>query len=171
ISDDDETVRYHDEDLTQPNDPYEIDAATMRRTIRALDALRMHDDPDKLSRWFGRFITTYRTSSTIAPDTTTTHRETLEHALAAGDELIRRSGSRTAWCRTRHDARLFCGGLEFTLTCKDAQYLAATERLNIHAYTQLSEPGRTALLNLLAHGHYQLDHNILDNNANDQETS
>ncbi|AXI83826.1 cupin domain-containing protein [Xylella taiwanensis] len=171
ISDADETVRYHDADLKRPNDPYEIDAAAMHRAITALNALRMHDDPDRLGSWFGRFITTYRTSNTIAPYTTTPHRETLEHALAAGGDLIRHPWSRTAWCHATRGAKLFCSGLEFTLTCQDAQRLAAAERVDIHTYTQLSDRGRTALLNLVAQGHYHMDDNTPDKDANNQEAS
>ncbi|ACA11875.1 cupin domain-containing protein [Xylella fastidiosa subsp. multiplex] len=171
ISEADEAVRYQDADLTRPEDPYEIDAAATDRAIAALNALRMHEDPEQLGNWFGRFITTYRSSNAIVPYTTTPQRETLEHALASGSELIRHPWSRTAWRRASRDATLFCSGLEFTLTSQDAQRLAAAERIDIHVYTALSERGRAALFDLVGQGHYQLDDNTLEKDARNKEAS
>lgn len=66
IADADEAVRYHDEDLKVPADPYEIDVTAMNRVVEALNALRMND-PDRLGDWFGRFMTTYRASGDVVP--------------------------------------------------------------------------------------------------------
>ncbi|MEE7546316.1 cupin domain-containing protein, partial [Xanthomonas sp. Kuri4-1] len=148
IADADEAVRYHDEDLTVPADPYEIDATAMNRVVEALNALRMND-PDKLGNWFGRFMTTYRAAGDVLPSREPPTREELEQALSAGAVLHRHPWSRLAWRRAARGAVLFCTGQEFALTLKDAQRLAAAEQIDGGVYAQLSERGRATVLELL----------------------
>lgn len=155
VADADESLRYHDEDLTPPKDPNEIDAEAMARVVQALNALRM-DDPDKLGDWFGRFITTYRAAGEVAPPDTARSRIEVEWDIDHGAILQRHPFSRMAWRRSKGGATLFCSGQEFPLPIKDAQALAANEALNNEAYASLSEHGRDATFELLALGHYQL---------------
>ena len=155
VTDADEAVRYHDEDLAVPADPFEIDARAMQRVVEALNALRMND-PDRLGGWFGRFITTYRSAGEVAPAPDTRSRIEIEWDLAHGAALQRHPLSRLAWRRARRGAQLFCSGLEFALPVKDAQRLAAAESLDGPAYDALSPQGRDAVFELVARGHYQL---------------
>jgi 50S ribosomal protein L16 3-hydroxylase len=155
VADADESLRYHDEDLTPPKDPNEIDAEAMARVVQALNALRMND-PDKLGDWFGRFITTYRAAGEVAPPDTMRSRIEVEWDLERGAVLQRHPFSRMAWRRHKSGAALFCSGREFLLPAKDAQALAANETLDGAAYVSLSEHGRDAAFELLAQGHYQL---------------
>ncbi|GGD53360.1 50S ribosomal protein L16 3-hydroxylase [Pseudoxanthomonas indica] len=155
VCDADEAIRYHDEDLTPPQDPYEIDAVAMTRVVEALNALRMND-PDKLGDWFGRFITTYRASGDVAPAPTQRSRIEVEWDLEQGAQLLRHPFSRLAWRRARKQATLFCSGVDYTLPVKDAQRLAQAERIDGPLYQSLSQAGRDAVFALMAQGHYQL---------------
>lgn len=164
IMDADESIRYQDPDLKVPEDPNEIDVVAMNRVVAALNAIRMND-PDKLGDWFGRFITTYRAAGEVMAHGEPVPPEEVAAALGAGLALQRHPWSRMAWRRTKRGASLYCSGLEFALSVKDAQLLAATELLGAPLYQKLSAKGRDAVHALLAGGHYQL----LDPNAFDDE--
>ena len=155
IADADESLRYHDPDLTPPKDPNEIDAAAMVRAVQALNTLRLND-PDKLGDWFGRFITTYRASGEVVAGGDPRSRIEIEWDLQQGAVLQRHPFSRVAWRRSGRQATLFCSGLEFSLPVKDAQRLAAAETLDGDAYAELSETGRDVAMDLHSQGHYQL---------------
>lgn len=155
VADADEAVRYHDEDLTAPQDPYEIDARAMERVVEALNALRMND-PDRLGDWFGRFITTYRASGEVMPGPEAPSRIELEWDLQQGARLLRHPFSRFAWRRRRTQATLFCSGVDHVMPVKDARLLAAAESIDGVAYASLSDAGRDAVMALAAQGHYQL---------------
>ncbi|KAB7763424.1 cupin domain-containing protein [Xanthomonas maliensis] len=166
IADADEAVRYHDEDLSVPADPYEIDATAMNRVVAALNALRMND-PDRLGDWFGRFMTTYRAAGEVVPPPEPIPRASVEQALAEGVVLHRHPWSRLAWRRAKRGATLFCSGLEFAVPLKDAARLAAAEHIDGTGYAQLSVRGREVVLDLLAHGHYQQAHDGADDAEDD----
>ncbi len=166
IADADEAVRYHDEDLAVPQDPYEIDAQAMARVVEALNTLRMND-PDRLGDWFGRFITTYRASGDVAPAPDAPSRIELEYALREGAVLQRHPFSRLAWRRRRKDASLFCNGEDYAMPVRDAQALAALDRIDGAAYAALGEAGRDAVMALAAQGHYQPYHE--DDEAGEDE--
>ena len=155
IADADESMRYHDPDLTPPKDPNEIDAAAMVRAVEALNALRLND-PDKLGDWFGRFITTYRAGGEVVASGDPRSRIEIEWDLEHGAVLQRHPFSRLAWRKSGRTATLFCSGLEFPLPVKDAQQLAAAETLDGQAYAGLSDAGRNVAMDLHAQGHYQL---------------
>jgi len=165
VADADEAVRYHDEDLAAPQDPYEIDARAMERVVESLNALRMND-PDRLGDWFGRFITTYRASGDVMPGPDARSRIELEWDLQQGAQLLRHPFSRFAWRRRHKDATLFCSGVDYVLPVKDARQLAALEALDGAAYAALSAAGRDAVMALAAQGHYQL---ALDDDDPDRE--
>ena len=151
----DEAIRYHDEDLALPKDAYEIDAAAMTRVVNALNALRMND-PDRLGDWFGRFITNYRSGGEVMSDGEPRSRIEVEWDLEHGAVLQRHPYTRVAWRRNQRGATLFCSGVEFALSIKDAQRLAAAEALDGSTYASLGAAGREAALALHAQGHYQL---------------
>ncbi|MET1161312.1 MAG: cupin domain-containing protein [Pseudoxanthomonas sp.] len=155
IADADESMRYHDPDLTPAKDPNEIDAAAMVRAVEALNTLRLND-PDKLGDWFGRFITTYRAGGEVVSGGYARSRIEIEWDLQQGAVLQRHPFSRLAWRRSGRMATLFCSGLEFRLPVKDAQQLAAAEALDGAAYAGLSDAGRDVAMDLHSQGHYQL---------------
>ena len=155
VADADEAVRYHDEDLTAPQDPYEIDARAMERVVEALNALRMND-PDRLGDWFGRFITTYRAAGEVVARGDERPRIELEWDLAQGASLHRHPASRLAWRRKRRGASLFCSGLALDLPVADARLLAACGQLDQRSWEALSAAGREAACALYQAGHYAL---------------
>lgn len=155
IMDASEDIRYHDPDLKVPEDPNEIDTVAMNRVVAALNAIRMND-PDRLGDWFGRFITTYRAAGEVTANGEPLPREEIESALAGGFVLGRHPWARLAWRRASRGASLYCSGLEFALSVKDAQALAALEQLDAGSYSRLSPKGRTAVQDLVAGGYYQL---------------
>lgn len=155
VAEADEGVRYHDEDLSPPKDPNEIDADAMKRVVEALNALRMND-PDKLGDWFGRFITTYRAAGEVMPAPGQRSRIEIEWDLQQGALLQRHPFSRLAWRRRDRLATLFCNGVDYVLPVRDAQALAALDALDGTVYAALSQEGRDAVMALMAQGHYQL---------------
>lgn len=155
VADADDAVRYHDEDLAVPADPYEIDTVAMNRVVEALNALRMND-PDTLGDWFGRFITTYRASGDVVPPPQTPDAAAIAAALDEGARLYRHPWSRPAWRRAKRGATLFCTGQSFPMTIADAQRLAAAESLGAGEYAALGAKARDAVVELVAQGHYLL---------------
>ena len=164
IMDASEDIRYQDPDLTVPADPNEIDTVAMNRVVAALNAIRMND-PDRLGDWFGRFITTYRAAGEVTASGEPVPPEEIESALADGFVLGRHPWARLAWRRASRGASLYCSGLEFALSVKDAQALAALEELDATTYGKLSAKGRAAVQDLVAGGYYQL----IDPSAFDDE--
>ncbi|WP_312319142.1 cupin domain-containing protein [Stenotrophomonas sp.] len=164
IMDASEDIRYQDPDLTVPADPNEIDTVAMNRVVAALNAIRMND-PDRLGDWFGRFITTYRAAGEVTAHGEPVPPEEIESALAGGFVLGRHPWARLAWRRASRGASLYCSGLEFALSVKDAQALAALEQLDAGTYGKLSAKGRAAVQDLVAGGYYQL----IDPSAFDEE--
>lgn len=164
IMDASEDIRYQDPDLTVPADPNEIDTVAMNRVVAALNAIRMND-PDRLGDWFGRFITTYRAAGEVTAHGEPLPPEEIESALAGGFVLGRHPWARLAWRRASRGASLYCSGLEFALSVKDAQALAALEQLDAGSYGKLSAKGRAAVQDLVAGGYYQL----VDPSAFDEE--
>jgi len=155
IVDADEGIRYQDPDLQLPDDPNEIDVAAMNRVVAALNAIRM-SDPDMLGDWFGRFITTYRAAGEVMPSGPAPSPEEVEHGLSRGLLLERHPWARLAWRRASRGARLYCSGLDVAMPVKDAQHIAAHERLDAGGWRRLSAKGRQALQELMALGFYQL---------------
>lgn len=152
-----DTLRYVDPDLSLPADPCEIDASALARAEAALRQLHM-DDPDRFGDWFGSFITTYRCAVMPAASETAPNQAQLEQALKAGALLLRHPWSRMAWRRDSHGgARLYVGGQSHCMDIADARHLAAAEGIGSAQYTSLTARGRSAVVELLATGHYQLD--------------
>ncbi|WP_202843480.1 cupin domain-containing protein [Luteimonas saliphila] len=155
-ADADEAIRYGDPDLVPAKDPNEIDAEAMCRVVEALNVLRF-DDPDRLGDWFGRFITGYRNAEVAADDGQARSRIEIEWALDHdGAALHRHPFSRMAWRRAASGARLYVSGQDHSLPVRDAQRIAASERLDGRAYAALSAAGRDAVYALLQAGHYRL---------------
>jgi 50S ribosomal protein L16 3-hydroxylase len=161
LVDADESVRYRDDDLAPPKDPNEIDAEAMRRAIAGLNALRMND-PERLGDWFGRFMTLYRSvGESLNPDPPKSRIE-VEFDLQQGATLQRHPWTRVAWRRGAERkpawAKLYVAGQIHPLPLADARTLAAAESLGMDRYVALSEDSQSLVLDLLAEGHYRLEH-------------
>lgn len=154
----DETLRYHDPDLTPAGDPGEIDTEAMNRVVEALNMLRMND-PDRLGDWFGRFITVYRSAGVVAPGADERSRIEVEWDLERGATLQRHPFSRMAWRRANRaadGARLYVGGQEHAAPVRDASRIAAAAVIDGQVYGGLSDTGRDVVIELLRTGHYRL---------------
>ena len=151
----DESLRYRDPDLTPPKDANEIDDDAMQRAIEALNVLRMRD-PERLGDWFGRFITLYRSAGEAMPDDNGRSRIEIEWDLQQGQSLQRHPWTRMAWRKSGRGARLYAAGQVFDLPRRDAQRIAAADKLDGRTYTGLSARGRDSIFELIAGGHYRL---------------
>ncbi|WP_460834672.1 ribosomal protein uL16 3-hydroxylase [Lysobacter humi (ex Lee et al. 2017)] len=154
-ADADEALRYRDPDLAPPADPSEIDAAAMGRVVEALNLLRMND-PDRLGDWFGRFITTYRSSGIVAAPCGAPSTGPLDQALRHGAVLVRNPFSRMAWRRATKGAHLYVAGQVLAMPAADARRIANAPTLDAGAFLRLGAAGRAAVTELVAGGHYQL---------------
>src|SRR5690606_20422944 len=133
---------------------WEIDAEAMRRVVDALNTLRFRD-PDRLGDWFGRFITQYRSAEVAAPDAEARSRIEIEWSLEHdGGVLQRHPYARMAWRRAADGGRLYVSGQDLAMPARDAQRIAASERIDGALYASLSVAGRDAVHELL--------HNVCD---------
>ncbi|GAB1595966.1 JmjC domain-containing protein [Lysobacter claricitrinus] len=154
-ADADEALRYADPDLAPAKDAFEIDDAAMTRAIQALNALRMNDQ-DRLTDWFGRFVTAYRSAGIVGAPAEAIDHASIEQALAEGETLHRNPFSRVAWRKVARGALLFVAGQSFAMPAADAKRLAAASELDLETYSRLGTSARDAVVELAAGGHYQL---------------
>jgi 50S ribosomal protein L16 3-hydroxylase len=150
-----EESRYADPDLAEPRDAFEIDEAAFARVDQALSALATLDK-DSRRRWFGRFITRYRSAGEIAPSPKPPTLESAGKSLAGGGLLLRHPFARSAWAQDGREALLFVDGEAWQMDARSAHVLAAYEAIDDAALAKLGEAGRDALATLLRRGHYQL---------------
>ena len=119
--------RFVDPDLEPARDPYEIDAAAMRRVQAALSAMR-DSDATTLQEWFGRFITRYRSAHEAMP----ARRALSASQIAAklpGASVVRNPWSRIAWSRRERGADLFLAGQAFRCSTAFARLLAGQREI------------------------------------------
>ena len=154
-----EEARYADPDLAEPEDAWEIDEAAFARVERALEAWQSYG-PAQRRDWFGRFMTRYRAAGEIAPGPRVPSPAAVAQALATGGLLLRHPFSRAAWAaegpRREGRARLFVDGRSWPMDRRSAHVLASYEAIDEAAAAKLDEPGRAALDELVARGHFQL---------------
>lgn len=150
-----EEARYADPDLALPADPYEIDEAAFGRVRQALSRLQDLDET-ALRRWFGRFITQYRSAGEIARPARPPGLAAITAALDEGAMLLRHPHARHAWARDGRRACLHANGLSLPMGVASARCLAGAERLDAATVAGLDAAGREALVSLVAAGHYQL---------------
>lgn len=156
----DDSLRYHDPDLTPPADPGEIDAGAMTRVVQALDAIR-GDQPGQMAEWFGNFITRYRNAMDVTPPQleegeAPRSRIEIEWDLQHGGSLHRHPYSRMAWRRVGPAAVLHTNGESHPLPIDDAKTVANAGIIGGADYAALSEQGRDCLIALMDAGHYHL---------------
>jgi 50S ribosomal protein L16 3-hydroxylase len=151
-----EESRYTDPDLALPADPAEIDEAAFARVRAALASLQSLDDTT-MRRWFGRFITQYRSAGELARPARAPSLDTAADTLAKGGRLLRHPHARHAWAREGKRARLHANGLGYAMGVASARLLAGADVIDAAALATLDADGRTALQALLAQGHYHLE--------------
>jgi len=150
-----EEARYAEPDLAEPRDAFEIDDAAFARVDQALSNLANMDAKSR-RRWFGRFITRYRSAGEIMPGDKPPTLANAEKKLADGGMLLRHPFARSAWTKQGKEALLFVDGECWQMDARSAHVLAAYEAIDDAALAKLSDSGRDALASLLRRGHYQL---------------
>jgi 50S ribosomal protein L16 3-hydroxylase len=140
-----EERRFSDPDLRPAHVPGEIDAAALLRARAALPHFSKVDNATLL-RWFGAFITRYRSGHSALPAA----RPLTPARLAAtlpGARLLRNPFARFAWARHGRGALLFVAGECFACSVALAQALCAHREL---AGTVLARLGASAHATLAA---------------------
>jgi 50S ribosomal protein L16 3-hydroxylase len=150
-----EEERYADPDLAEPRDAWEIDDAAFARVDAALSSLASMDAKSR-RRWFGRFITRYRSAGEIVAGDKAPTIAHAEKKLAGGALLLRHPFARSAWSKQGKEALLFVDGEAWQMDSRSAHVLASYEALDDSALAKLSDAGRDALASLLRRGYYQL---------------
>ena len=149
-----EEARYEDPDLAPPRDAGEIDDDALARLQRALPWVRA--EGDDLRRFFGRFITRYRSAGDIAPPPKPPSDRMIESALAGGGLLVRHPFSRSAWARTAEAAELYVDGEAHAALPAAAARLADPAPLAQADVATLDAAGRALLHDLVRQGKYGL---------------
>ena len=154
-----EEARYADPNLTEPDDPFEIDDAALARVDQAISALQSLGAAEK-REWFGRFITRYRAAGEVSAGPRVPSLASVETSLAKGGLLLRHPFSRAAWVAdgptASGNALLFVSGESFAMDRRSARVLASYEALDDAALAKLDFAGRSVLGKLLQRGHYHL---------------
>lgn len=148
-------ARYADPDLCVPAHPFEIDADALIRVKSALASMQTMNDAE-LARWFGRFITRYRSAGDITAAAKPVSAAQIGTALEKGGQLLRHPFARYAWAREGRRARLFASGESFAMGMRSAQLLAERDQLGAGELASLDDEARAALADLIALGHYQV---------------
>ena len=150
-----EEARYVDPDLAPARDPYEIDAAAMRRVEAALSLLRSPDSAETCL-WFGRFITRYRSAHEAMPPARPVTVAQVAAKLA-GSRVVRNPWSRAAWSRRGRGAELFVAGQAFSCSAVFARLLAAKRELPGADVARVARGADlTVLTDLINSGHLRL---------------
>ena len=152
-------ARYADPDLTEPAEPFEIDAAAFARVDQAISVLQSLGAAEK-REWFGRFITRYRAAGEVSAGPRVLSLARVDTSLAKGGLLLRHPFSRAAWAADgpgkSGNALLFVSGESFRMDRRSARVLASYDALDDAALAKLDGDGRKALGELLQRGHYHL---------------
>ncbi|MBN8726754.1 MAG: cupin domain-containing protein [Xanthomonadales bacterium] len=131
-----EDARYGDPDLAPARQPGEIDAAALARVRASLPWLRFADDGSGideafLRRWFGGFITRYRSAHQAQPPARPLGDAAFASALAGGARLRRNPWSRVAWLREGREALLFVAGDMHRASPELARLVAAADEFEL----------------------------------------
>lgn len=150
-----EYQRFQDPDLSVATDPFEIDDRAFDRVDAVLSAWEKADSAER-RRWFGQFITRYRSAGDIqaAPDQPDWQQALT--ALSAGQCLQRHPFARFAWAIEAEQALLHVSGESFHMPAPCAQKLCAHAQIDADTLRQLSTSAQSALQHLLLNGVYQL---------------
>lgn len=149
-----EESRYEDADLAPPADAGEIDDAALARLQRALPWVRV--EGDELRRFFGCFITRYRSAGEIAAPPRPATDKQIDAALAKGGRLVRHPFSRSAWARVGGAAELYVDGQAHAASLATAARLADPRPLEHADLQALDAAGRALAHDLVRQGKYGL---------------
>ncbi|MBS0556088.1 MAG: cupin domain-containing protein [Proteobacteria bacterium] len=149
-----ESARFADSDLRPARAAGEIDSAALARARAAMPYFP-HVDKVTFARWFGCFITRYRSAQVAAPPTRAISVAQLAAKLPKA-RLIRNPWSRFAWTRQSRGALLFVAGECHACTIALARALCARRELDGAALARMGAGGRAALTALLNAGHLQI---------------
>ena len=167
----DESQRYIDPDLQPARDPNEIDDQAMDRAITALNMLRMRD-PKRLSDWFGRFITQYRSANAVMPYMHAINLDDIAARMAAGEQLMRYPWTRMAWRKQNPKlTHLYVAGDVYPMSANEAKLLAANACIGQAIFNRLTDKGRTALVEIMQAGHYQWQSDEINASDDSEEYS
>ena len=150
-----EYQRYQDPDLSACQDPYEIDALAFERVQNALAQLQ-NASADERNRWFGQFITRYRSSDEISAAPKLMKWPNVLAKLAQGKGLLRHPFARMAWSAQADSALLFVSGLSFELSQTDVKLICQHALIDSTRFNQLSKRSQRTLEQLYVQGYYQL---------------
>jgi predicted GNAT family N-acyltransferase len=106
-------------------------------------------DAKSRRRWFGRFITRYRSAGEIAAAPRTPAFEAALKSLAAGGLLLRHPFAAQRLVEAGKDALLFVDGEAWQMDQRSAHVLASYEAIDDAALAKLGDAGRDALASLL----------------------
>lgn len=151
-----EDQRYIDPDLLPARAGGEIDAAAIERARLAMPAFA-NVDTSTLAKWFGCFITRYRTTNEAA----TAKRPMAPTQLAARlpkSRVLRNPWSRVAWTRHERTALLFVAGEAFACPVAFARIVCASREIGGDVLNRLctSQSTLVTLAGLIDAGHLQL---------------
>ena len=151
-----ENERYVDPDLAPARDNGEIDDAALARVRKAMPHF-VNVDKSTLARWFGRFITRYRSAQVVAAPGREIGLDALRKRLP-GSIVLRNPFSRCAWRRDGRRAELFVAGEAWTCPTALARLLAARHEIDGRELAPLLADADTLplLKSLLDAGHLRL---------------
>jgi len=150
-----EERRYTDQGIGPARVRGEIDADALERVEAALRPL-MAVDATLLRRWFGSFITRYRTAHESVPRSRPLAPASLHERLGRGARLLRNPWTRVAWQRTPNAANLFVAGSMYAVSRGFATQVCADEPLTAENFAALRPGDRAVLLDLVNAGHFAL---------------
>lgn len=151
-----EYLRYQDPDLRIGDDPFEIDDAAFNRVNSAL-AVYQQASEDQRRRWFGQFITRYRSSGDIQAGPQHPSWADALHAIGNGHAFFRHPFARLAWSRDGKNALLHVSGESHSMSQADAAYLCQHARITGQGFHALGKPAQEAVSALYAQGVYQTE--------------
>jgi 50S ribosomal protein L16 3-hydroxylase len=152
-----ETQRYADPDLSPAKQGGEIDADALARVEAALPWLRLEgvdasDRRDELRRWFGSFITRYRSAGdVVAPPRAPTPAQ-IDTRLQSGARLVRHPYARYAWARAGRAADLFADGNRYSTSLAAARLLCAADALDAGDIATMAAADRAVVHELVGRG-------------------
>ncbi len=150
-----EYQRYQDPDLAISQDPYEIDTQALTRVQEALAVLQ-HAHAAERNRWFGQFITRYRSYGDISAAPKLMKWPSVLVKLAQGKALLRHPFARLAWSAQADAALLFVSGQSFELSQTDAKRICQHALIDSTHFNLLGKLGQHTLEQLYTQGYYQL---------------
>jgi 50S ribosomal protein L16 3-hydroxylase len=147
-----EERRFADPDLQPARTPGEIDAAALARVRAALPQFADVEN-STLPRWFGGFITRYRSGHSAMPVVRALSAAQLAAKLPKA-RVLRNPWSRFAWMRKDRGALLFVAGESHACSVALAQALCAHREHDGASLTRLG--GQETLAALVNGGHLRL---------------